>query len=105
MWNVPLDHLAQAFDLLAAANPSARKVYASHELLWQLFNDCFEKGILRYDLGGVDPQQNKGVFDFKKGTGAELFTYLGEWEAASPKWVKSIANCMLHLKRRKIVQS
>lgn len=95
----------QAFDLLAAANPSARKVYASHGLLWQLFNDCFEKGILRYDLGGVEPQTNKGVFDFKKGTGAELFTYLGEWEAASPKWVKSIANCMLHLKRRKIVQS
>lgn len=94
----------QAFDLLAAASPSARKVYASHGLLWTLFNDCFEKGIRRYDLGGVEPSKNKGVFDFKKGTGAELCAYLGEWEAASPPWIKPIANYMLRLKKRKVVQ-
>jgi lipid II:glycine glycyltransferase (peptidoglycan interpeptide bridge formation enzyme) len=94
----------QAFDLLAAASPPARKIYASHGLLWRLFNDCFEKGIRRYDMGGVEPSKNKGVFDFKKGTGAELFAYLGEWEAASPSWVKPIANCMLYLKKRKMVQ-
>jgi lipid II:glycine glycyltransferase (peptidoglycan interpeptide bridge formation enzyme) len=90
----------QAFDLLAAASPLARKVYASHGLLWRLFNDCFEKGIRRYDLGGVEPSKNKGVFDFKKGTGADLFAYLGEWEVSSPSWAKSVANCVLRLKQK-----
>ena len=72
-----------AWDLLAAAGASARKVYASHATLWALFEDCSRRGLSHYDLSGVDPIGNKGVYDFKQGTGARLVECLGEWEWAS----------------------
>jgi hypothetical protein len=72
-----------AMDLLAAAGSAARKIYASHATLWALLNDCNRRGLRFYDLSGVDPEGNKGVYDFKHGTGAELVTCLGEWEWAS----------------------
>jgi hypothetical protein len=74
---------ASAIDLLAAAGESARKVYASHATLWGLLDYCSCLGLRQYDLGGVDPVCNKGVYDFKHGTGASLTHYLGEWECAS----------------------
>ena len=86
--------------LFAAASVSARKVYASHGLLWILFNHCAEMGVSRYDLGGVDPLKNKGVFDFKKGTGAHLINYLGEWEYGSFPTLKYLVNCMMYVKKR-----
>lgn len=74
---------ATATDLLAVAGVEARKVYASHATLWALLNHCARFGLCKYDLSGVDPVGNKGVFDFKKGTGANLIECLGEWEWAS----------------------
>ncbi|WP_365679898.1 peptidoglycan bridge formation glycyltransferase FemA/FemB family protein [Propionivibrio sp.] len=69
-----------AWDLLAAATPAARKVYASHAVLWALTGECRRLGVESYDLSGIDPKGNKGVYDFKKGTGAAHQQYLGEWE-------------------------
>lgn len=72
-----------AWDLLAAAGIAARKVYASHATLWALLEHCRQAGMRHYDLSGVDPVANKGVYDFKQGTGAQLVECLGEWEWAS----------------------
>jgi hypothetical protein len=72
----------RGWDLLAAAAPAGRKVYASHAVLWALLEACREEGARTFDLGGVDPTSNKGVFDFKRGTGARLIEYTGEWEWA-----------------------
>lgn len=73
----------QGWELLAAATRAARKVSASHATLWALLDAFRERGALTYDLGGVDPVGNKGVFDFKRGTGARSIQYAGEWEWAS----------------------
>ncbi len=81
-----------AWDFLAAATPEARKVYASHATLWALQRACAGRGVVRYDMGGVDPEGNKGVFDFKRGVGAELVEYAGEWELASNPLVRAAAN-------------
>lgn len=86
---------SEAWDMLAAASPEGRKQYASHATLWALLRDCGERGITRYDMGGVDPTGNKGVFDFKRGLGAEPLTYLGEWEWSSPSWIGFFANIAL----------
>jgi len=87
----------RAWDLLAAATPAARKVYASHALLWALTEACREQGALTYDLGGADPVANKGVFDFKRGTGARLFEYTGEWEwAGMPLLGRAVGLLMKH---------
>jgi len=72
-----------AMDLLAAAGVDARKLYASHATLWALLNHCARLGLTKYDLSGVDPIGNKGVFDFKRGVGSNTVECIGEWEWAS----------------------
>lgn len=88
-----------AMDLLAAAGAAARKLYASHATLWALLSDCSRRGLRIYDLSGVDPQGNKGVYDFKHGTGASLVTGLGEWEWASVPGLKLAINTLLSARR------
>ncbi|MES2770840.1 MAG: GNAT family N-acetyltransferase [Pseudomonadota bacterium] len=87
-----------AMDLLAAAGGEARKVYASHATLWGLLDHCSQLGLVDYDLSGVDPEGNKGVFDFKHGTGAVLTQCLGEWEWASLPGLCSAVNYLLKRK-------
>lgn len=70
----------KAHDLLAATIPQARKMYASQALFWQLLARCHDQDVTIYDLGGVDPENNPGVYNFKQGTGATEVKYLGEWE-------------------------
>ncbi len=84
-----------ALDLLAAANEKARSIYATHATLWALLNHCSQLGIAEYDLSGVDPVRNKGVYDFKHGTGARLVTTLGEWEWASIPGLTKVVNWVM----------
>lgn len=84
-----------AMDLLAVAGSEARKVYASHATLWALLGHCSRQGLRDYDLSGVDPVGNKGVFDFKHGTGANLIECLGEWEWASLPGLRQLVNWLV----------
>lgn len=88
-----------AWDLLAAAAPAARKVYASHAILWAITSECRRLGVTSYDLSGVDPNGNKGVYDFKKGTGAEHQEYLGEWEWSNLPGLRWIANLAMRFRK------
>lgn len=88
----------RAWDLFAAATPAARKIYASYATFWALMRGCAERNIRHYDMGGVDPVGNRGVYDFKKGCGAEPIEYLGEWEWCSSKLLFGPINWMI--KRR-----
>lgn len=89
----------QAWDLLAAAAPAARKVYASHAILWAITEECRRLGVQNYDLSGVDPVGNKGVYDFKKGTGAAHQQYLGEWEWSNLPGLRWAANLAMRLRK------
>jgi lipid II:glycine glycyltransferase (peptidoglycan interpeptide bridge formation enzyme) len=82
----------KAWDLLAASGPEGRKCYASYALLWALVLHCRKLGVKRYDLSGIDPERAKGVYDFKKGTGGAEVELLGEWDWASPGWMRRGAN-------------
>jgi hypothetical protein len=86
----------RAWDLLAAATGAARKVYATHATLWALTEHCRSSGATHYDLGGVDPQGNKGVYDFKQGTGAASVKYLGEWEWSGMPFLSRAANIAIN---------
>ena len=35
---------------------------------------------MEYDLMGINPDKNKGAYNFKKVRGAKHIEYLGEWE-------------------------
>jgi len=81
----------RAWDTFAAATPEGRKVYASYTAFWRLMELCRERGVCHYDMGGGDPIHNRGVYDFKHGTGAEVVRFLGEWEHSQPRILGVIA--------------
>jgi hypothetical protein len=82
----------RGWDLFAAANPAGRKLSASYATCWALVTHCSHLGVRRYDLYGIDPENNPGVHNFKEGTGAVPFEYLGEWEFATSRWMRTLAN-------------
>jgi hypothetical protein len=85
----------RAWDIFAASANAARKVYASHAAFWELMNRCAERGVTWYDMSGADPVRGKGVYDFKKGTGAEDLKFIGEWDTASFPGLRRIANLIV----------
>lgn len=89
----------KGWDLFAAVTAEGRKVYASYALFEALVQHCRRVGVIHYDMGGVDPIGNPGVYDFKKGTGAVLHEYLGEWDLANSHSLKLIANWAISRKR------
>lgn len=85
----------KAWDMLAATAVAGRKTYASYATFWALTQECHRRGVRQYDLSGVDPVGNRGVYDFKQGTGATPVEYLGEWEWASPRLFALPANWLI----------
>ena len=90
---------SKAWDIFAAATPVGRKQYSSYVTAWKLFSVCVDMNITNYDLSGIDPINNKGVYDFKKGTGAKEVTYLGEWDRSAPFFVAPLAGRLIGYRR------
>ncbi|MEO5974658.1 MAG: peptidoglycan bridge formation glycyltransferase FemA/FemB family protein [Ilumatobacteraceae bacterium] len=90
----------KAFDMFAATSPAGRKEYASNLCFWKLIELCERDGITHYDLSGVDPERNEGVYNFKKGIGATDFTYLGEWSYSRPRIVGAIVSRIISRRMR-----
>ena len=84
-----------AWDFIAVTTPEGRKTYSSHRTLNALAQECARRGCTTLELGGIDPENNKGVFDFKNGTGAKLTTYLGEWERSAPSGFHKLVSMIL----------
>ena len=81
-----------ALDWFAATSEAGRQTPASHALLWALLQACKARGVELYDLNGIDPANNPGVFRFKKGTGAQPLEYLGEWDWATSETLRLAMN-------------
>jgi len=62
-----------AIYLLGATNDEGLKAQGAYLLQWTMIKWLKENGIRWYDLGGIDPEQNPGVYSFKRGfSGADL---------------------------------
>jgi hypothetical protein len=92
----------KAWDLFAATTVKGRNLYASYPLFWKLIEHCRNIGITSYDMGGIDPQANEGVYHFKKGTGSKEIEYLGEWEWATSDLMRLAVNVAIRHKKGKI---
>ena len=68
-----------AWDLLACSNIESKKNYCTYYIMHQIFNDCINKNVDVYDFSGVDPKNNTGVYNFKKGAGSILYKKIGEY--------------------------
>ena len=84
-----------AWDALAATNEEGRKSYASYVCAWRLIEVLDGRGINQFDLAGIDPLNNEGVFNFKKGFGGEYVRYLGEWEASRPGIIRLLVGRLI----------
>jgi hypothetical protein len=62
-----------AIYLLGATNEAGMKVKASYLLQWTMLQRLKERHTRFYDLGGIDPDANPGVYHFKSGfSGADV---------------------------------
>lgn len=66
--------------LLGATNPELRSRYPGYALQWQALEHLRGLGLHWYDLGGVDPDGNPGVYRFKLGISPVELTAPGPFE-------------------------
>jgi len=87
--------------LLGASNEAGLKSNASYLLQWRVIEYAKERGCLWYDLGGIDPEGNPNVYEFKARMGGSDICAPGPYEAGSPltrvslKYLESLYR-MLH---------
>ena len=63
--------------LLGATSDEGMKTKGSYLLQWTFIQRLKERGCRSYDLGGINPEKNPGVYHFKQGLGGEEVTGLG----------------------------
>jgi hypothetical protein len=76
----------------AATNERGRELRASYLTFWAMVEHCKNLGVRYYDLAGIDPVNNPGGYQFKRGTGATHLEYLGEWDWASHSFFRWFGN-------------
>ena len=85
--------------LLGASNEIGMKNKASYLLQWEMIKWLKLKGCQRYDLGGINLDDNPGVYHFKSGiTDLEIFG-MGTYEAYESKLSKMIVSFGESIKR------
>lgn len=75
-----------------ATTEQGRKSRASYAVFWALVQHCKRIGVTEYDMGGIDPVNNEGVYRFKKDSGAAPVELLGEWDWATQPWLRWFGN-------------
>ena len=77
--------------LLAANNDEGRRTRAAHRIQWRIVEDASRAGLRWYDTGGIDPEENPGVYAFKKGLNGVEISELGVFERAPHR---AVAQCI-----------
>jgi len=66
--------------LLGATSEAGLNSKGAYLLQWNMIRWLKENGFKYYDLGGIDPERNPGVYHFKKGFSGEDVTRLAPFE-------------------------
>jgi hypothetical protein len=90
----------QVCDYFGAASDAGRKLYASYAAYWEAVLDCKKQGATRFDLGGIDPWANPGVYKFKRETGARETESLGEWDWATSELLRLLGNWAIQRRQK-----
>ncbi|AJE02804.1 lipid II:glycine glycyltransferase FemX [Geobacter pickeringii] len=89
-----------SFPILAATAEAGRPLYASYLMHWRTIEWLRERGCRAYDLGGIDPEHNPAVYQFKKGFRARDVSFPGTFEDSRnllSKGVMTVAEPMYDL--------
>lgn len=68
--------------LLGASSDVGREHFAPYLLQWHTLQEARARSCRAYDLGGIDPEENPGVYTFKKRMGGVDLTAAGPFETA-----------------------
>ena len=79
-----------AVDILAANNKKALECGSSFLVYWKAFCTSKRAGMKRYDLGGIDPEKNPTVYEFKRRTGGKEVFHIGAFEICENPITKRI---------------
>lgn len=90
----------KACSVLSATSAQGRELHASYGILWAMIQHCRNLGVRTYDLAGIDPVRNPGVYRFKRATGATPVELLGEWDWASRPWLRWFGNWAISQRNR-----
>lgn len=74
-----------AMYLLGATGDAGLSVKGAYLLHWTLITWLKERGVRNYDLGGIDPMRNPGVFHFKKGFSGRDVTQIAPVSASGSR--------------------
>ncbi len=88
--------------LLGATNEMGMKIKSAYLLQWEMIKWLKSKGIKRYDLGGIDPINNPGVFKFKVGISDKEVSDFGSFEISNNYIIKKIYD-IIHLIKIKLM--
>ncbi len=86
--------------LLGASNEEGLKNKASYLVQWSVVQMAKQAGCRYYDLGGIDPDTNPGVYHFKKGMGGVDVTVPGPFAIYPTTWSKYVVTLFENLYRR-----
>ena len=86
--------------LLGASEKAGLETKASYLLQWHVITKAKERGLRWYDLGGIDPVNNHGVYHFKRGLGGQEVSSLGVYEAMPSGWAGTVMQTAAELHRR-----
>lgn len=90
----------KACSVLSATSGRGRELHASYAIYWAVLQHCRNIGVRSYDLAGIDPVRNPGVYRFKRATGATPLELLGEWDWASRPWLRWFGNWAIAQRHR-----
>ena len=93
--------------LFGATDESGMRTNAAYFVQWHVVNSLRAQGFKFYDLNGIDPEANPGVYHFKRGLagrdGREV-TFIGQFQAARPS-VTTHSLLILEKLRQRILAS
>lgn len=91
---------ARAWLSLAAADAHGLERQLPNFLYWRAALALKERGLREWDLAGVDPKGNWGVFNFKRGLAGETVERAGEWDWSPVPGARPLLNAAIAGARR-----
>lgn len=92
-------HGGRAWFALSAANEHGLRQNLPNAMYWQIMKRLKETGVGVFDLTGIDPAENPGVYNFKRGLGLPPVETLGEWQWATSPWLSRACDAAIYARR------
>jgi lipid II:glycine glycyltransferase (peptidoglycan interpeptide bridge formation enzyme) len=87
--------------ILGATGDKGLELKGSYLLQWRIIKWLKEKGCRWYDLGGINPEANPGVYQFKAGLGGRMVSQLGNFEMQGNRMSALLLNGAEQMKKLK----